>query len=150
MASASARIFVTACALDGLAASAAAAAAALNASRRGTSVVGASMRFACSRVAGASMRVACDTVKRVAGVLGNVIRSRSPRIACKGAPRGAWSDATHAAHAAHRRRLGMIEKPKTDAIAISSLLILCKTYDQLFMIHRLVCEAGDAMPMPAS
>ena len=113
MASASARIVVTACALDGLAASAAAAAAALNASRRGTSVVG------------ASMRVACSAVKRVAGVLGNVIRSRSPRIACKGAPRVALNDATHAAHAAHRRRLGMIEKPKTDAIAISSLLILC-------------------------
>ena len=46
----------------------------------------------------------------------------------------------------------MIEQPKTDAIAISSLLILCKTYDQLFMIHRLVCEAGDAIdgPMAAS
>ena len=114
MASASARIVVTACALDGLAASAAAAAAALNASRRGTSVVGASSkRVACSRV---SMRVACGAAKRLAGVLCSVVRSRSPRIACNGGPRGAWSDATHAAHR-HRRRLCMIEQPKIDANA---------------------------------
>ena len=80
---------MTACALDGLAASAAAAAAALNASRRGTSVVGASMRVACSRVAGASMRV---------------VRSLWPRIACNEGPRGPVRAATHV-HTAHRMRL---------------------------------------------
>ena len=85
---------------------AAAAAAALNASRRGTSVVGASSKRSLQPRIDA---VACCAAKRLAGVRCSVVRSRSPRIARNGA-RGAWSDGTHAAD----RRLS-IEHPEIDA-----------------------------------